>query len=253
MNANVSEERSNALANKYGFIYVTTNKVNGKKYIGQRKYYGDHASYLGSGSVLRKAIQKYGIENFSREVIEECATKEELNERETFWIGFYNADQSDDYYNICTGGEGGFGRGKNPPWYGKHLSESHKEHLSSAKRGDKNPFFGKRHSDDARMKMSERSKGRKHTDEYKKMISAYMKANHPDVSGVKNPRARAVVQLDKTQCYIASFPYIKAASIATGISKGSIQACCSGRHKTAGGYVWKYENEYKEDTTHGKE
>lgn len=79
-----------------------------------------------------------------------------------------------------------------------------------------------------------------------------MKANHPDVNGANNPRARAVVQLDKSQQYIASFPYIKKASLVTGVPKGSIQACCSWRYKTAGGYVWKYADECKEETTHGE-
>ena len=48
----------------YGFIYITTNHINGKKYIGQRKYdkQGKWKEYLGSGVVLSKAIKKYGIE-----------------------------------------------------------------------------------------------------------------------------------------------------------------------------------------------
>ena len=45
----------------YGFIYITTNNINGKRYIGQRKYYGDYENYLGSGSVLKKDIKKYGV------------------------------------------------------------------------------------------------------------------------------------------------------------------------------------------------
>ena len=67
----------------YGFVYITTNHVNGKQYIGQRKYdkQGKWKEYLGSGVVLSKAIKKYGLENFSKEIIENCETKEELNER----------------------------------------------------------------------------------------------------------------------------------------------------------------------------
>ena len=56
--------------NDYGFIYITTNNVNGKKYIGQKKYYGNHEVYIGSGVELKNAINKYGKENFTREIIE---------------------------------------------------------------------------------------------------------------------------------------------------------------------------------------
>lgn len=93
----------------YGFIYITTNHINGKKYIGQKKYdkYGHWENYLGSGIYLTRAIEKYGVENFSKEIIEECESKELLNERETHWISFYNAVDSDDFYNIASGGDGG--------------------------------------------------------------------------------------------------------------------------------------------------
>ena len=67
----------------YGFVYITTNHINGKKYIGQKRY--DKAnkwkSYLGSGIHLKRAINKYGSENFSKEIIEDCKTKERLDER----------------------------------------------------------------------------------------------------------------------------------------------------------------------------
>ena len=93
----------------YGFIYITTNHINGKRYIGQKNYdtYGHWKNYLGSGVVLKSAIKKYGISNFSKEIIEECKTVEELNEREKYWIEHYNAVKSDDFYNIALGGDGG--------------------------------------------------------------------------------------------------------------------------------------------------
>ena len=93
----------------YGFIYITTNHVNGKKYIGQKKYdrNGKWKKYLGSGIALKNAIIKYGIENFSKEIIEECETKELLDEREIYWITFYNASKDDLFYNIASGGDGG--------------------------------------------------------------------------------------------------------------------------------------------------
>lgn len=93
----------------YGFIYITTNNINGKRYIGQRKYdkQGKWKEYLGSGINITRAIKKYGSENFSKEIIEECKSKKELNEKEIFWIEFYNAVESNEFYNIARGGDGG--------------------------------------------------------------------------------------------------------------------------------------------------
>ena len=92
----------------YGFIYITTNHVNGKKYIGQKSYsQSNWKTYLGSGIYLNRAINKYGKENFSKEIIENCETKEILDEREKYWIDYYNAVESNDFYNIASGGEGG--------------------------------------------------------------------------------------------------------------------------------------------------
>jgi hypothetical protein len=54
-------------------IYKTTNLINNKIYIGQSKY--NNCDYLGSGSLLKKAIKKYGKQNFKKEIIEYCHTK----------------------------------------------------------------------------------------------------------------------------------------------------------------------------------
>ena len=86
------------------FIYLTTNLVNNKKYIGYHYGYEDD-SYLGSGSNILKAIEKYGRKNFKREIIEFCKNKEKAFEREIYWIDYYNAVQDDNYYNISEGGE----------------------------------------------------------------------------------------------------------------------------------------------------
>jgi len=92
---------------KYGFIYITTNILDNKKYIGQKKYDKRSDNYLGSGIHLKYAIKKYGRENFTREILEECDNKNMLDEREIYWIDFYNAVNSNEYYNIASGGEGG--------------------------------------------------------------------------------------------------------------------------------------------------
>ena len=93
---------------KYGFIYITTNLINNKKYIGQKKYGVKNCeTYLGSGIILKQAIEKHGRENFKRDILEECYSKEELNEREKYWINYYDAVNSKNFYNIAIGGDGG--------------------------------------------------------------------------------------------------------------------------------------------------
>ena len=88
-----------------GIVYITTNKINGKKYIGvdtkNRKY------YLGSGKSMKLSIKKYGSENFIKEIIESSEDNKYLFEREKYWIEFYDAVNSPLFYNISIGGKGG--------------------------------------------------------------------------------------------------------------------------------------------------
>ena len=92
----------------YGYVYKTTNKVNNKIYIGQKKspvFLGN--KYFGSGKYLKHAINKYGEQNFCVELVECAESKEELSNLEIFYIKKYNSTNSDIGYNIAKGGIGG--------------------------------------------------------------------------------------------------------------------------------------------------
>lgn len=93
----------------FGFIYETTNKITGKKYIGKCifKRLNSWKTYLGSGLYLKRAIKKYGKENFSREILFLALDELELNEIEEFIIQISNAVSSDDYYNLKNTAIGG--------------------------------------------------------------------------------------------------------------------------------------------------
>ena len=69
------------MKHKFGFVYLTENLVNGKKYIGQTTK-DQNINYLGSGKYLLRAIEKYGKENFKRSILAYADTKEQLNELE---------------------------------------------------------------------------------------------------------------------------------------------------------------------------
>ena len=94
----------------FGYIYLTTNTINNKKYIGQRRAFScspEDDDYLGSGIILQRAIKLYGKENFVKEILEYCDSLNELNEAEKKWIAYYNAVESDEFYNIALGGSAG--------------------------------------------------------------------------------------------------------------------------------------------------
>ena len=91
----------------YGYIYLTTNLINDKKYIGKHKseFYDD--KYYGSGKILLQAISKYGIENFTNEILYEADCVEELNKKEKEYISLYREKYGKQMYNIASGGDGG--------------------------------------------------------------------------------------------------------------------------------------------------
>lgn len=66
------------------YIYIITNLINNKKYIGKRstRFSIEQDKYMGSGKILLQAYQKYGKENFIKEIIEICSDEKELNKRE---------------------------------------------------------------------------------------------------------------------------------------------------------------------------
>lgn len=90
----------------YGYVYITTNLVNNKKYIGQHTSEKFDSKYHGSGVILLKAIKKYGVENFSTEILTRCDNRKELDKQEIYYIDKYNAVEDKNYYNTSFGGIG---------------------------------------------------------------------------------------------------------------------------------------------------
>lgn len=121
-----------------GVIYLITNTITGKKYIGQtvdlKTRWREHRRSAGiENRALYRAMRKYGINVFSFEVIEECPV-DLLNYREMDYILTLRSHVSQHGYNMTWGG--------------------------TDCQGEKNPFFGKKHSDDTKAKWSEDRKGR---------------------------------------------------------------------------------------------
>lgn len=94
-------------------IYKITNKINGKSYIGKsinaelrmkrHTFHSEHIRF--PNKTLYKALEKYGKENFSFDIIETDVPTDKLNEREQYWIAYYDTVQNG--YNETIGGDGG--------------------------------------------------------------------------------------------------------------------------------------------------
>ncbi len=78
-------------------LYLTTNKIDGKKYIGVDGK--NNPDYLGSGKYLKRAILKYGRENFTKEILFEFDSETDAYLKEIEIIHELNAVESKEYYN----------------------------------------------------------------------------------------------------------------------------------------------------------
>lgn len=152
----------------FGYIYKITNELNGKIYIGQHKACQFDDRYWGSGKLIKYAIKKYGVENFSREILCWCANRNDLNTKEMELIEQYSATDSSTGYNIAPGGNV---INKGP------LSLEHRRKISEANLGKEISEYAKKCisesnrrrevSEETRAKLSKVSMGRKLTDETK--------------------------------------------------------------------------------------
>lgn len=231
-----------------GVIYLRTNKVNGKKYVGQatdlkarQRRWKANCQY--AGKAINAAKNKYGINAFDFEILKECED-DELNKWEMYFIKELNT-KAPNGYNLTDGGEtiigythteetkrkiGEANKGKEPWIKGKHLSKETRNKLSELHKGEKNYFYGKHLSEEHKKKLSEALKGKKLSEETKKKMS--------------DKRSKPVLQINKnTNEVIAEFPSIKEIERIFGYSHQNISACCNGKpqHNTAYGYKWQYK------------
>lgn len=125
-------------------IYKTTNKHNGKFYIGKHQTNNVDDSYIGSGKKLLEAIRKYGRGSFSKEVLFIFDNEHEMNLKEKELITEEFVERRDNY-NMGIGGEGG------PHFKGK-------THTSEALQKIKKNWVGPTWDDALRKKLSENNK-----------------------------------------------------------------------------------------------
>ena len=88
-------------------IYQITNLVDGKIYIGKHQTSNIEDGYMGSGKLLKRAQSKYGLENFSKQILYIFDNEQEMNAKELELVT-EEFCLREDTYNICVGGQGGF-------------------------------------------------------------------------------------------------------------------------------------------------
>lgn len=208
-------------------IYRITNKINGKPYIGQttrtleeRIYEHRHCKT----TTLGKAIQKYGWENFTVEILEVCETLEQLNEREKFWIAKYNSIAPNGY-NLTEGGNNGLFSDEvclkiSVANTGKKRSAETCKRISESKTGTKMP-------EKTRALMSAMRKGKPKSDEAR----ANMK-----LAQAKNRKCVRCIETGEV------FSSIRKAAEKYGIDHKNIGRACKKSTRTALGMHWEFVN-----------
>lgn len=166
-------------------VYKTTNKINGKIYIGVHKTNNKEDGYLGSGKLLKRAIEKYGKQNFQRDILFECSSVEEMFQKEKQIV-----EIGKNVYNLKLGGDGGFDHLNGTEQHIMHLKslsssagkiggrKAFEKKVGVFKDGYKNPgqfkkgnksqgFLGQQHSEEAKEKIglanSKHQKGKKNS------------------------------------------------------------------------------------------
>lgn len=170
-------------------VYLITNKVNGKQYVGITKQpikrrFQDHIRGAENGKkrILSNAIRKYGKENFKLELLEDNVEDSKASEKEQYYIEQYQSHYKNGGYNMTIGGNGTVGyefteedrrkiseAGKGRQFskernnkirnamIGREYKDEWKESLSKSRvgrfGGENNPFYGKEHSEESKQKI----------------------------------------------------------------------------------------------------
>ena len=191
----------------------------------------NNPKYLGSGTLILKAVKKYGRKNFKKCILEYCSSIEELEKRETWWINYFDALKNEDFYNL----EDNRKRGINPfanktPEELKVISNKIRSEERNKKIGDANrnkpkpKGFGE--------KMSKIHQGVKRS-EYSK--SKQSKA----LQGRESPNEKSCVVYNKKGKFIGEYKSRIECAKLLNLNPTQISKVIQGHLKTTGGYIIK--------------
>lgn len=195
-------------------VYIHTNLINKKRYIGITSKKPEHRWLEGRGykdnRYFGSAIAKYGWDSFLHEVVFENLTREEAVYLEKLLIATFRTQDTRYGYNMTAGGDGTLGFFPSAETRAKLSEARRKENLS----------------EETLRRRSEGLKGRRFSEEHKKKIG--------------DGNSKAINMLTKDGEYIRSFRGASDAELELGISHSHISQCCTGKRKTTGGFMWEF-------------
>ena len=216
-------------------VYIHTNKINGKKYIGLTKQEPEkrwaNGKHYANSTYFKNAIEKYGWNNFEHQIYATNLTAEQASKLEIELIKKYNTTNIEYGYNLDSGGSytthSEITKDKiRNKITGIKRTEETKEKLRQAATGNKNSL-GYKHTEEAKQKNRDAHIGKTHvvSDETKQRI----------MLGHKTRKEIICIELNK------EFPFIGSAARFVNGSQGTISGVLCGTRKTAYGYHWIYK------------
>ncbi|MFW5872282.1 MAG: GIY-YIG nuclease family protein [bacterium] len=243
------------MKNKKG-IYKIINLENGKFYLGstknlkkrKREHFWALRKNRHNNPYLQNSFNKHGKEKFKFKIVKIVKNESDLLDVEQKYLDKTKSYDRKIGYNINEIASGGGLYGENNPNYGKPMSKEQKKKISET-------LMGHKVSKETRKKMSQNRKGKfagKNNPNYGKTLSEKRKKKQSEVmkgryKGAKNPSARAVVQLDKNENFIAYHKTMTQAAKGNGAYKSGICLCCKRKQNTCGGFKWQYAENYKKE------
>jgi group I intron endonuclease len=230
----------------YGYIYLITNSLSGKIYIGKKKGKPeDTESYYGSGRIITAAIKKYGKENFTKKILELCTSIEDQNIKEIKWISELKSTDILLGYNISKGGDFGDVFTNNPN------KELIREKIRASKIGVKHPKWrcilkSKSQAGRKRVKSSEETKNKMSVSQKKLYTNGYIspvkgrKSTKKELDHNRQKNFIEVDQYSRDGLFIKSWISPCIVQEKLNIARTNIVNCCKGKRKTAGNYIWRY-------------
>ena len=215
-------------------IYKITNLVNGKIYVGQsvdmERRFQKHL-YANDNFLIHKAIRKYGRQNFSFQILEECS-QEQLNDKEILWIKTLNS-MVPNGYNMIDGGSNGAGLAKGYEVIQYSLDGEYMAEYPSARQASRQTGIDHHTICDCCNNINHHAGG----------FQWKYKNSNKEIVPINIRLDFTVLQIDKeTNEVIQEFNSIAEASKKLNIAKSTICKVCNGKGKTAGGFKWKYKN-----------